>query len=259
MKQRLSALLLALMLVLALAACGPKDAGNGSGPSAGVSQSPAPESTQPAQTGTPEPDMPDHTPDPGPAQTPSGALPSQPPAVTPAPQPPESTQPSPAPRPSASPSPAPSPSVTPAPAPSETPEASGSVDLTALYDSLASEETFAATMELTAGLLEGYYPGLAAISTNQRVIYMPMMSSVVCEIALVEVADPADVDAVKAIFQARIDAQVGTDDSPGGAWYPESIEAWRSSSRIVSNGSYVMLVAWAQCDDAVAAFDALFA
>lgn len=54
-----------------------------------------------------------------------------------------------------------------------------------------------------------------------------MISALVCEIALVEVTDSADVDTVKAIFQARIDSQVGTDDAPGGAWYPASIETWK--------------------------------
>ena len=94
---------------------------------------------------------------------------------------------------------------------------------------------------------------MGCINTKQLVIYQPMMGAVVCEIALAEVADAADVAAVKAIFQARIDAQVA-----GGAWYPESIRGWQENSRIVTNGNYVMMIAWQFCEDAVADFNALF-
>lgn len=85
-----------------------------------------------------------------------------------------------------------------------------------------------------------------------------MISAVACEIALVEVQNAADVETVKAIFQARIDYQVGTDDAPGGAWYPATIEGWRSGSRIVSNGNFVMLIVWNDCDQIVEDFNALF-
>ena len=65
---------------------------------------------------------------------------------------------------------------------------------------------------------------------------------------------------VKDIFQARIDYQVGDEKTPGGAWYPESIEGWKNGSRIVSNGNFVMLVALSTgADDVVASFNALFA
>ena len=97
------------------------------------------------------------------------------------------------------------------------------------------------------------YPGIGDVNTNQLVIYQPMMGAVVCEIALAEVADAADVETVKNIFQERINAQVD-----GGAWYPESIEGWQNNSRIVTNGNFVMMIAWMFCDDAVADFNALF-
>lgn len=134
------------------------------------------------------------------------------------------------------------------------------MDLKAFYDSLvANDADFAASMEITDEFLTNYYPGLADVSTEQRVIYAPMISALVCEIALVEVTDSADVDTVKAIFQARIDSQVGTDDAPGGAWYPASIETWKTHSQIVSHGNYVMLIAYDKDADVVSAFDALFA
>ena len=117
---------------------------------------------------------------------------------------------------------------------------------------------FNATMAVEGDALANYYPGLSEIATKQRVIYTTMMSAAVCEIALVEVKNAADVQKVKDIFQARIDAQVGTDDAPGGAWYPETIEGWKNNSRIVSNGNYVMLIVWEKADQFVEQFNALF-
>ena len=139
--------------------------------------------------------------------------------------------------------------------PAEKPSASA-VDLKQFVFDLADKhgENFAANADVVEfGMHNDLYPGIGDIATNQLVIYQPMMGAVVCEIALAEVADAADVDAVKAIFQARIDAQVD-----GGAWYPESIEGWKNNSRIVTNGNCVMMIAWQFCDDAVAAFNGLF-
>ena len=99
----------------------------------------------------------------------------------------------------------------------------------------------------------GNYPGLSGISTEQCLVYAPMLSLSAAESVLVQVSDAADVDAVKDILQARIDAQVN-----GGAFYPMSIEAWENNSRIVSNGNYVMLVVSEDCDAVVDEFNALF-
>lgn len=132
-----------------------------------------------------------------------------------------------------------------------------SVDLSAFYQSLVNsygaEFPADANVSDNAELVDSFYPGLSAVNTKQVVIYQPMMSAVVCEIALAEVSSSADVDAVKAIFQSRIDTQVN-----GGAWYPDSIAGWQNNSRIVSHGNYVMMIAWMYCDDAVSAFNALF-
>ena len=130
------------------------------------------------------------------------------------------------------------------------------VDLTQFVFDLADKhgENFAANANVVEfGMHNDLYPGIGDIATNQLVIYQPMMGAVVCEIALAEVADAADVEAMKAVFQARIDAQVD-----GGAWYPESILGWENNSRIVTNGNFVMMIAWQFCDDAVADFNALF-
>ena len=137
------------------------------------------------------------------------------------------------------------------------------VDLKAFYESLLvtdpeSEDYFNPDVPVEGDALATAFPGLEDIATKQLVIYQPMMSAVACEIALVEVENADDVQKVKDIFQARIDAQVGTDDAPGGAWYPETIEGWKNNSRIVSNGNYVMLIVWEDCDTFVAEFNALF-
>lgn len=146
----------------------------------------------------------------------------------------------------------------PAEKPAEQPAAS--VDLAAFYESLtANNANMPAMMQAEGETLDAFYTGLSAIKTNQCGVYMAMISAAVGEIALVEVENAADVQAVKDIFQARIDYQVGDDANPGGAWYPATIEGWKNNSRIVSNGNYVMLVALEGADDVVAAFNALFA
>ena len=119
----------------------------------------------------------------------------------------------------------------------------------------ANPETFGANMPIEGEMLEAYYPGLTNITVNDMAAYMPMMSAVVCEIVIVEVANSADIDAVKEIFQSRITYQVGDENNPGGAWYPESIEGWKNHSEIVTNGNYVMLIAWEGKDSAVEIFN----
>ena len=138
------------------------------------------------------------------------------------------------------------------------------VDLAAFYASLTEGDKWPVLMSLTEDetsteMLDAYYPGLAEIATKQRRVYIAAISAAVGEIALVEVENAEDVQAVEDIFQARIDYQVGDDSNPGGAWYPETIEGWKSSSRIVSHGNYVMLAVGDQADAAVESFEALFA
>ena len=149
------------------------------------------------------------------------------------------------------------PAVNPEPAPAPEAPAANGVDLTAFYTSLCNQygENFPANMNAAEmpDMMEGFFPGLSAIETKQLMAYQPMMGAVVCEIVLVEVANSADVEAVKTILQSRIDTQVD-----GGAWYPESIEGWQNNSRIAVNGNYIMMIAYSECDAVVDAFNALF-
>ena len=94
--------------------------------------------------------------------------------------------------------------------------------------------------------------GIPAGSFEQVVAFFPMITSP-DTLVVGKLADGADVDAVKEILQARVDAQV-----EGGAWYPSAIDVWQNNSRIVSNGSYVMLIVHPDCDAIVSDFNALF-
>ena len=143
-------------------------------------------------------------------------------------------------------------------------EASEEINLSAFYNTLREGNIWPELMDLTTDanmkeLLDSYYPGLAEIAAKQRRVYIAAISAAGGEIALVEVENAEDVQAVEDIFQARIDYQVGDDATPGGAWYPETIEGWKTKSRIVSHGNYVMLAVGDASASAVEEFEALFA
>ena len=128
-------------------------------------------------------------------------------------------------------------------------------DLQAYYDDLMTSlgDNAPMMMEVTDDLVESMYPGLSDYTLNQKVLQTAAISAVAFEMALVEVADEADVEAVKGIFQSRIDSQV-----EGGAMYPATIEAWQNAEVIV-NGNVVALIAAGESQtEAVDAFNALF-
>lgn len=143
-------------------------------------------------------------------------------------------------------------------------EAQTEIDLAAFYETLRAENTWPELMNLTEDetvteLLDSYYPGLSEIPTKQCGVYIAAISAAVGEIALVEVENADDAAKVEDIFQGRIDYQVGDDENPGGAWYPETIEGWKTKSQIVSHGNYVMLAVGDAAEAAVESFEALFA
>ena len=140
--------------------------------------------------------------------------------------------------------------------PAEKPEekpADTSVDLKAFYDATIAAHTFQTLQEFTGDVLETYYPGMGDIDTKQCLVMGTMMSMNNGEFCLVEVTNSADVDTVKGIFQSRIDYMAET-----GAWYPGPTELWTNSSRVVSNGNYVMMVVHEDCDTIVEEYNALF-
>lgn len=251
MRKRLLALLLALAMTAALAACGSK-------------QAPAEEEKPDVETAEPEEDASTaeivDLDDLGSEETPEiGGRPAD---LEEKPEggnlPADTTQ-----KPQSQ--PVQKPAELPAEKPAEKPADSQSkpaptADLAAFYEDVSAGTDWSGMMLADGEILEAFYPGLSDISTNQCAVYMNMISASVGEIALVEVQNADDVQKVKDIFQARVDYQVGDDENPGAAWYPQTIEGWKTGSRIVSNGNFVMLVVlWDDADAVVDSFNALFA
>jgi len=107
--------------------------------------------------------------------------------------------------------------------------------------------------DLDEEMLESYYQGLKDIETSQLITKVPMMSSVVQEMVFAEAATEEDAGKLAEILQKRVD-----DQASGGAWYPESMEAWKKAE-VVTQGRYVALVASAENqDEIVDDFNALF-
>lgn len=113
------------------------------------------------------------------------------------------------------------------------------VALNTLYAGMAWEcgwdEDYMADVE--GELLEEYYPGLSEIPAKQLVAKVPAMSSDVNEIVLMQCETEEDAEKAAAILQARVDAQVD-----GGAWYPETLEAWKNA-KVLRQGAYAALIA----------------
>jgi hypothetical protein len=234
--KKLTALLLAMSLCLALSACGAKETAP-EAPEAPAASTEAPDVTVELPEVDPDVDVPAASTE-GPEEIEMPTVPAEPGSE--GPSEPET------------------PSVeVEEPAAPEMPAVSSGVDLNGFYTSVCTTygENFPANMNLceSVEMLDAFYPGLSGLETKQLMIYQPMMGAVVCEIALAEAANEADVETIKGIFQSRIDSQVD-----GGAWYPESIEGWKNNSRIVANGNTIMMIAYSECDAVVEAFNALF-
>lgn len=130
------------------------------------------------------------------------------------------------------------------------------VDLTAFYDTLITEygwdENYMADIE--GEMLEMYYPGLGEITTKQMIAKAPRMSSVVNEVVFLQCETEEDAAKAAELLQQRIDAQ-----AEGGAWYPESMEAW-GRGVVDQQGAYVAMIASAEHQDAIVeSWKALFA
>ena len=133
---------------------------------------------------------------------------------------------------------------------------SQSVDLTAFWEAEEAkyqwgENYFA---ELDDELMENYYPGIQNVAVRQLITKVPMMSAVVNEMVFAECETEEDAGKLADILQQRVD-----DQASGGAWYPESMEAWKKA-QVVTNGRYAALVAMKENRESVVAdFNALFA
>ena len=133
---------------------------------------------------------------------------------------------------------------------------SQSVDLTAFWEAEEAkyqwgENYFA---ELDDELMENYYPGIQNVAVRQLITKVPMMSAVVNEMVFAEAETEEDAGKLADILQQRVD-----DQASGGAWYPESMEAWSRGS-VIQQGTYVAMIASAEHQsDIEERFNALFA
>lgn len=130
------------------------------------------------------------------------------------------------------------------------------VDLTAFYADVEAEcgipEGYMADLE--GEMLEGYYPGLADIAAKQLIAKAPMMSAVVNEMVFMQCESEEEAAAAAEILKTRVTTQ-----AEGGAWYPESMEAW-SKGEVIQQGTYVAMVASAEYQSTIVdAFNGLFA
>lgn len=238
--RKITALALALVMLLALAACGSKapDDVTPSDEIGDIANTYAPDETPEATDKAEETDEPEPTAEPTPEPTPTPVPP------TPTPVPP--TQ---APVP---PTQAPVQSEPPAES-TDAPSDGESVDLSAFFNSISATYEFAALADIDTSLLDGYYPGLSAVSTLQLIAKMPMITASGHEIVLVQCENEDDAATVQSILAARKQAQID-----GGAFYPATVELWQNAEICVS-GCYLMLVSHDNAADIAAAFYALFA
>ena len=223
--QRIIALGLALIMALALAACGgTRDEEDTPSDNIGdVAATYAPTASPSAEP------SPDHTAPVTPAPTPSAT-----------------------PKPEVTVAPTTEPVVEPSVAPTDPVQDPNSVDLTAFFNTITSTYQFSGLMDMDSVMLDNYYPGLTGIATKQLIAKMPMITASANEFVLVECENASDAATVRGIFEARKQAQ-----ADGGAWYPETIEQWKSAQICVS-GNYVMLICHENAADIAASFYALF-
>ena len=262
MKTRLMTLLLALAMTVSLTACGGNGASSAQGGTSSGQTSADVSADTSADHGEALPEEPEEEPEEELEETQNAVeeLPAEdaaqkPPAPAEKPAEKPVQKPAEQPKPAEKPVPGGSTGSSSADTGSQAP-ADKSVDLSAFYESQTTaygEGNFPAMMALDGEALDAFYPGLSDLSPKQCLVYMPMISAVAAEYALVEVSSADQVETVKSIFQSRIDYQVEQ-----GAFYPATVEKWQNSTRIVSNGNYVMLVCFDRCDDAVSSFNALF-
>ncbi len=135
-----------------------------------------------------------------------------------------------------------------------------SADLTAFGETLFQGDEAPMVMPVEGEMIEATYPGLEAVERKQTVLLTAAINITAAEAAMVEVANAADVDKVKDIFQARIDYQTGAGNDPGtppGAFYPGPVAVWEKNSEIVVKGNTVCLFVGDNKDEMVAAFNAL--
>lgn len=85
-------------------------------------------------------------------------------------------------------------------------------------------------------LINNFYPGILDLDLAQTAFYYPPVVTSPCELAMVEVKNADDIQAVKDIFQARID--LGASNTA----YPESSQGWSTRAQIQEAGNFVAMI-----------------
>lgn len=145
--------------------------------------------------------------------------------------------------------------------PTKEPAQGDGVDLAAFAQAVQENHEFHSLeradpedQELGAVMLGNYYPGIVDLDLAQTEIYLAMISFSGEELAVVEAKNADDAAKVKEIFQARVDSK--SEEGPGN--YPEEVEKWQRSAKVVDHGNYVMLVNHEDSAAIVDEFNALF-
>ena len=126
-------------------------------------------------------------------------------------------------------------------------------DLQAFMDRTLDRYELGSVEPASEELTEIFYPGLGALETVQRLVYLPLITGVVSEYVLLECVDRDTATRAGELLEARVREQ-----AEGGAWYPESVASW-AKARVITKGNYAALIAAGDDTDAIAAdFEALF-
>lgn len=236
MKQRITALLLALGLTVGLVACGNKQPEQTPGPSPTQAATQTPEGTQ-------EPDVPS-LPDKGtpppedPSQSPDILRPGDPGYVDP--------DPTPAPDVTTSPQPTPTPAATPEPTPEPSDTPSIAVPAASEVYAAVSAVTGSGNLTDMSEVMDQFY-NISTGDLEDFVFYMPAMNATIEEIFIGR-AKSGKVDAVKAACQSRLDGL-----KEDGEFYPDT-GVYLDGAKLEVSGDWVILAVCDKPGDAVKAF-----
>ncbi len=137
-------------------------------------------------------------------------------------------------------------------------EGTSDVDLKGFFDTVVENHPFSnnffesATLdEDEMGIIDMMFPGLRDASEEVYVYASMVMQD--SEMVLVKAKDADSLATVKSLLEQRV-----TDMTDGSKNYPEVVEVWSTSSSVVAQGNYVMLIAHEASSTIVDEFNALF-
>lgn len=106
-----------------------------------------------------------------------------------------------------------------------------------VLDAQENEEALVMLPETEPTVIYAFYAGLEDVPLVHLNAYMAPVTGFACEVFLVEVENPEDVDRVKEIFQNRIEYCADDPEAFDGTGY-----LWTQNAQIQSSGSYIAMV-----------------